>query len=119
MSHNHKRDYTKYHGDPKPQTQGAPAEVEEVIDNLPTPAVEDVAPAYDDQAVEMPIGVVIDCERLNVRTQPSPMADVICTVKCGEKLAVDKSESHDLFYKVFAEIGAEGYCMKQFIEIES
>lgn len=119
MSHNHNRDYTKYHNTPKPQTQAAPAEVEEVVDNLPTPAVEDVAPAYDDQEVEMPIGVVVNCERLNVRSQPSPMANVVCTIECGEKLAIDKPESTDLFYKVYAEIGAEGYCMKQFIEIES
>lgn len=114
MSHNHKRDYTKYHNDPKPQTYPAPAEVEEEINNLPIPVVED-----DDQEVEMPVGVVVDCDRLNVRTQPSPMAAVVCTVERGEKLAIDKFESTDLFYKVYAEIGAEGYCMKQYIEIES
>lgn len=102
----HKRDYTKYHNESQPKTYAPPAE------EIPATVV-------DDQEVEMPIGVVVNCERLNVRTQPSPMADVICTVECGEKLAVDKSESHDLFYKVFAEIGAEGYCMKQFIKIES
>lgn len=99
MSHN--RDYTQYHN--APQTYAAQAST----------------PAYDDQEVEMPIGVVIDCDRLNIRTQPSPMATVVCTVERGEQLAIDKSESTDLFYKVYAEIGAEGYCMKQYIEIES
>lgn len=109
MSHNHNRDYTKYHNNQKPQA--APAEVEEVV----------VAPVIepDDQEVEMPIGVVVDCDRLNVRSQPSPMAAVVCTVERGEQMAIDKAESTDLFYKVYAEIGAEGYCMKQYIKIES
>lgn len=114
MSHNHKRDYTKYHTDHKPQTYTPPVEEEVTI-----PVVEDIAPAHDDQEVEMPMGVVINCNRLNVRTQPSPMANVVCTIECGEKLAIDMSESSELFYKVYAEIGAEGYCMKQFIKIES
>ena len=105
MSHN--RDYTKYHN--TPQTDTASEEV----------ATQALISEFDDQEVEMPIGVVIDCDRLNIRTQPSPMAAVVCTVERGEKLAIDKSESTDLFYKVYAEIGAEGYCMKQYIEIES
>lgn len=112
MSHNRNRDYTQYHNNPKPQAQPTP--VEEVKAVLNTPVNDP-----DDQEVEMPIGVVVDCDRLNVRTQPSPMASVVCTVERGEKLAIDKGESTDLFYKVYAEIGAEGYCMKQYIEIES
>lgn len=119
MSHNHNRDYTKYHNIPKSQTQGDPAEVEEVVDNLPTPAVEDVAPAYDDQKVEMTMGVVVNCDRLNVRKMPSPVAEVVCTIERGEEVAIDEDASTGNFYKVYAEIGAEGYCMKQFIKIES
>lgn len=107
MSHNHNRDYTQYHNNPQPQTEEVKAVLVTAIDD------------HDDQEVEMPIGVVVDCDRLNVRTQPSPMAAVVCTVARGEQLAIDKDESTDLFYKVYAEIGAEGYCMKQFIKIES
>lgn len=111
MSHNNQRDYTKYHNEIKAKAYAAPAPVEEVV---AAPVVE-----HDDQEITMPIGVVVDCDRLNVRTQPSPMANVVCTIERGEKLAIDKGESTELFYKVYAEIGAEGYCMKQFIEIES
>ena len=112
MSHNHNRDYTKYHNDP--QTSTPPIEEKE-----PAATIVQPAPVVDDQEVEMPIGVVIDCQLLNVRKMPSPTAEVVCTIKCGEQVAIDKSESTDLFYKVYAEIGAEGYCMKQYIEIES
>ena len=120
MSHNNQRDYTKYHNEIKAKAYTAPAPVEEVVAApvVEAPVVEAVI-EHDDQEIAMPIGVVVNCDRLNVRTQPSPMANVVCTIERGEKLAIDKGASTELFYKVYAEIGAEGYCMKQFIEIES
>lgn len=102
-------DYTKYSNNDKPQTSPAPAEDKEEV----------VTVLVDDQDIDMPIGIVVDCQLLNVRKTPSPTGEVVCTIKRGEQVAIDIFESTEEFYKIYAEIGAEGYCMKQYIEIES
>lgn len=121
-----KRDYTKYHNDPKPKANAAPAEVEEVVEQKvnTAPEVEVEAQTPDPAAVPMVeeakpiVGIVANCERLNVRKSPSPTAEIICVIECGAKLSIDEAESTETFYKICAEIGAEGYCMKRFIQIE-
>lgn len=65
-------------------------------------------------------GVVADCERLNVRSRPSMNGYVICVVNRGSKLIIDMTApTAPDWYKVCAENGAEGYCMKKFIKTES
>lgn len=65
------------------------------------------------------VGVVTDCERLNVRSKPSKTGNVICVVNRDSKLIIDNNASTLDWYKVCAENGAEGYCMKKFIKTES
>ena len=62
-------------------------------------------------------GIVANCARLNVRKKPNADAEVVCVIDRSTKVLIDETKSTKNFYKVCAEIGAEGYCMKQFIEI--
>ena len=108
-----KRDYTQYRNDPRPQLYTPSAKVEETEPEVTVaelPMVEETkAPVT---------GIVVDCDRLRMRESPSPYAEVICTIERGSKLTINEDESTASFYKVCAEIGAEGYCMKQFVKIE-
>lgn len=65
------------------------------------------------------MGYVDNCVRLNVRCNPSIDADVIAEIDSGTKLMIDENESTEDFYKVCTESGIEGFCMKQFVTIES
>lgn len=62
-------------------------------------------------------GVVVDCLKLNVREAPNANADVVCVINASTKFVVDEAESTDDFYAVCTESGAEGYCMKKFVQI--
>lgn len=62
-------------------------------------------------------GVVIDCDRLNIRESPKKDAAVVCTIPRGTVVTVDKTESARGFYKVCLVSGIEGFCMKQYISI--
>lgn len=65
------------------------------------------------------MGYVYNCVRLNVRCNPSIDADVVFEIDRGTKLMIDENESTEDFYKVCTESGIEGFCMKQFVTIES
>lgn len=101
-----KKDYTKFSN--KPEEKIEPVVVEEVMEEV----VEEVKPADP-----MTIGVVVDCVKLNVREAPSSKAPVVCVVNASMNLMIFESESTEDFYKVCTESGAEGFCMKKFIEI--
>lgn len=62
-------------------------------------------------------GVVIDCLRLNIRTEPDKEADVATIVTCLDEVEVDLDASTDEWYAVCTVTGIEGFCMKKFIAI--
>lgn len=66
---------------------------------------------------EVKIGVV-NCNKLNVREEPSLDSTIVCEVKSQMELMIDEGESTDDFYKVFTSSGIEGFCMKKFITVQ-
>ena len=74
-------------------------------------------PEQTTTVVEEKIGTVINCFRLNVRANPCANANVVCTIDSGSTVMIDESGTTENFYKVCTEVGVEGYCMKQFIDI--
>lgn len=69
---------------------------------------------------EVTIGVVVNCEKLNVRALPKKNADIICTINKGDKVEIVKGTANVDFYGVRSKnIKADiGFCMKDFITIE-
>lgn len=70
------------------------------------------------EAVQTFVGYVVDCPKLNVRKDPNPKASVLCVIDRDAEVEVSESESTDHFYKIYLANGVEGFCMKQFIEVE-
>ena len=67
---------------------------------------------------EVKIGVVENCNKLNVREEPNLDSTIICEINSQTELMIDESESTDEFYKVFTVFGLEGFCMKKFIAVQ-
>lgn len=65
------------------------------------------------------IGKVTNCGRLNVRQQPKADATVVTALDVGSEVMVDTAGSTNTFYKIWTSAGIEGYCMKQYIELEA
>ena len=79
-----------------------------------------------DEVVEEPVapkkeilGVVTECVILNVRKEPNADAEIVTKILLGTEVMVDETESTEDFYKICTGSGAEGYCMKQFINTNS
>lgn len=92
-----------------------------VADVVPEPEIEivDVVPEPEPTptVIESKVGIVVNCPRLNVRMKPRADADVICVIDRDSKVMIDEENSTKNFYKICAEVGVEGYCMKQFINV--
>ena len=84
-------------------------------------AVEPVdRPVEEAPKKETKVGIVANCEKLNLRRSPlkdSDGANIITELLSGVAVVIDEDESTPNFYKVTTETGLEGYCMKQFIEL--
>jgi uncharacterized protein YgiM (DUF1202 family) len=65
------------------------------------------------------IGVVTNCQRLNVRSAPSSDADIICSIPANTVVTItDDSEEIHPFYKVCTAFGVEGFCIKLYITVQ-
>ena len=84
-------------------------------------AVEPVdQPVEEAPKKESKVGIVANCEKLNLRRSPlkdSDGANIITELLPGVAVVIDEDESTPNFYKVTTETGLEGYCMRQFIEL--
>ena len=78
-------------------------------------------PVEESPKKESKVGIVANCEKLNLRRSPlkdSDGANIITVLFPGVAVVIDEDESTSNFYKVITEDGLEGYCMRQFIEVK-
>lgn len=124
MSKHNKINYSKFANNNVEETsidqvEDILEEVEEVIEE----PVEDISEEVIEEPVAKPepepiVGVVSGCAKLRVRNNPSIMGEVICEIKEGTIVIIDEDKSTVEFYKVVTEAGAEGYCMKKYIDLK-
>lgn len=93
----------------------APGETEPVTVSVDLEVNEEIE---EPVAQATPVGIVMNCRRLNVRKRPNVKAEVVCEVLVGSELAIDMKESTNEWYKVCTSAGCEGFCMKQYVEIQ-
>lgn len=64
-------------------------------------------------------GIVADCRKLNVRKAPAANAPIVCTIPVDTEVEILVEESTDEFYYVYTASGVEGFCMRDYIAINS
>lgn len=89
---------------------------QQIIPEVENEPVIDEQPVHVDEP-EFASGKVIECKLLNVREHPSTQAFILCMLPVGSEVKVDLDNKYDDWFHVFTAAGQEGYCMKQFINI--
>lgn len=119
------KDYTKYSREPQVTKEPVIEPVQEP--EVETPAVEPVqepevkpAPQHVIESTTFPAtttkaGFVYGCTRLNVRSEPSSTASILCEIENKTEVEIDLDNSTDDFYKVCLASGIEGFCVKSYI----
>lgn len=69
-------------------------------------------------AVEPKFGIVSNCKKLNIRVEPNIESEILCVVDAGDRLMIDPANSDEGWLNVFINAGIEGFCMKEYVEIE-
>lgn len=123
--HSKKNNKNKNANRPNPEVRPFVEEVKTVPEQVIEPVVEIVENVEPVENVEtaktvaLHYGLVVNCAKLNIREQPNPYGNVLCTIPHGAKVSFDPKKSTWNFYKVCTEHGIEGYCMKKYIEVET
>lgn len=60
-------------------------------------------------------GVVANCAKLNVRSNPSTNGDVVAVLNADDKISIDVDKSTEEWFKIRTADGVKGYCMKKFV----
>lgn len=77
-----------------------------------------VVPQPEPEKAPAKKGVVVNCDKLNVRKAPTKGSDAIAQITKGNEVIINEAESKGGFYKISTVSGLEGYCMKAYIEIK-
>lgn len=101
----------------KISTEKAKAEVVEEVEAVveTVEAVEVVEEVVEEPVVM--IGVVANCEKLNVRSKPNVKSDVVCIITKGTEVEIQEANSSKDFYNVIGD-GFNGFCMKKYISVK-
>lgn len=78
--------------------------------------VENVEATVEEPVMEPITGVVIGCNKLNVRKKPGLKSEVVTVINAKTKLTINLEESAKDWYKVTVKPGVEGYCMKKYVK---
>ena len=95
-------------------------EKEEMINNGVVEDIEEISSNETEETViNLRKGIVIGCEKLNVREKPSKDSKALCIINKSEEVEIDM-DAHVTsdFYKVITATGVEGYCMSKYINIK-
>lgn len=88
----------------------------EMIENGLPEIIEEVVNEPEVIAKELAKGIVIDCEKLNVREKPNKDSKVLYILDKSSEVKVDKeAPTAPDFVKVITVTGLEGYCMSKYI----
>ena len=100
----------------KISTEKAKAENVEVVEAVETVGTaEAVAEVVEEPKVK--IGVVANCENLNVRVKPNVKSDVVCVIAKGTEVEIKDAGSTRDFYNVIT-ADFTGFCMKKYISVK-
>lgn len=103
----HKHNYTQYSNKPKVAA----------VDTIPSPDhVAEPEIVNNKPAITTIEGVVSGCAKLNVRQEPNLFADVICTLDAMSEIEIIVEKSTKDWFYICTAIGAEGYCMRKYVE---
>lgn len=89
-----------------------------VDEQTPENVVETVEEPIEETPATSVTGIVTNCLKLNIRENPNTDSKVVCEVSMLDELVIDEEASTDEWFKVYTEMGVEGFCMKKYVAVK-
>lgn len=80
-----------------------------------TPPVEETEANVQEEPKKVS-GIVVDCNRLNIRTKPSINSQPVGNVTVNSEVTINLNQSNNEWFKVITKDGVEGFCMKKYVK---
>ena len=97
-----------------------PEAIEVKMDTIPVKPVETVALANEAvETVALPNtvkGIVSHCAKLNVRENATVDSGIVCVLDAMSEIEIDVNKSTSNWFYIYSATGAEGYCMRQYVD---
>ena len=118
-----KHNYTQYSNKAAVVNRDAekPAEVNSMTEAtaaITEPIVKPVLVEETVETVAMPEtvpGVVVNCSKLNVRAKATMSSEIVCVLDAASEIEINVARSTGDWFYVYTAVGAEGYCMRKFV----
>ena len=92
--------------------------IEETITEVIPEEKPEEKPVVKEEPVKV-TGIISGCDKLNVRKSPNLKAERITIVSKGDKVTIDKKKSNKNWYRITTASGSYGYCMREYVTVES
>lgn len=92
-------------------------EINEVVDELDTPIVEEVKEEIPETTPIIKY-TVNNCKKLNVRKKPDITSNVVCIVDKTNELTIEEIKNNKDWVKVCTDSGKKGFCMKKYVAVK-
>ena len=80
--------------------------------------IEDPSPQAEPIPFKPVFTAIVTANKLNIRKAPSKGAEVLTIVDKNTEVEIDLDYESSEWFKVVTAAGAEGYCMREFVEIK-
>lgn len=67
--------------------------------------------------IETTMGMLLNCDKLNVRTEPNKNAEVVFVADSKTEFIIDEATSTEDWFSIRTAAGVEGFCMKKFVAV--
>lgn len=92
--------------------------IEPAVTATPVAPVKPVLVEETVETVAMPEtvpGVVANCSKLNVRAKATMSSEIVCVLDAASEIEINVARSTGDWFYVYTAVGAEGYCMRKFV----
>lgn len=111
-----KHNYSQYSNKKKAKNPDAPVDKVKMEDEPVVIMGPIVTSPVVEPKVETVEGVVVNCAKLNVRTEPSIDGDVVCVLDVTSEIEINLDKSTREWFNICTASGVEGYCMRKFVD---
>lgn len=119
-NHNYSQYSNKKNNHNKPKVEESVIVLDDLVIDQPEVKMEPetapvVKPEVKPEVKPVITGTVVNCTKLNVRSNPVIDAEILTVLDANSEVEIDKARSTNEWLKITTAAGIDGFCMRKFV----
>lgn len=115
-NHNYSQYSNKKNNHNKPKVDESVIVLDDlVIEQSEVKMEPETAPVVKPEVKPVITGTVVNCTKLNVRSNPVIDAEILTVLDANSEVEIDKARSTNEWLKITTAAGIDGFCMRKFV----